>query len=565
MTHMNTHQHSYLKRRTPQHLRLGLIWVMLLMMVSCSGGADEGQGIHVKTDFKESSYMGGLVKAWVGLKGQGLVIGQEELINWKVGKGRISQRTTVVDPVDSISILSDTIWFEWNLAPPLTLDTSMVDSINTTPDSLYLDSVAVDVDGNHSEWMIFNIQNILPELDSLYLGGVISGIRDSIIKLYGHPGQMVEFSVTTKDAFVEDLSPRFEFEDVPGLRQIASDSGYTFRWQAPDSIVDDVFDFKVRDESYSGSRVYQMRMITYKETGSVWVGASDDLIKVSSTGSEIFRIQGQFQEISDIAVNPNRIYIWVIDRGTNSLYRFSNAGELIYSDSSNFIQPTALGIDVQSGALWVADLPNSSSGRIRKFDPTSLAEVTEVNSIADQTGPITGLTIDQFENDLMMYVAPEGDYITLVRDGVEDTTFTDLVNRPQHIAYDAQNGTAWVADSSHVILIDTLGVVQATIQGFEFISGLSAANGEVCIADARADEIIRFTSKISGNRQKGDGIVTGGFNTPADVALSYSDNACWVADSESGSVVKVDSDGNSLLRVIGMAQPKTIAVHQGIE
>lgn len=535
-----------------------------LSLVACSTATDDTGTLRVQTNFSADSYQGGLVKAWVNVSSFGLNSDQEDLINWKVGKGRVSRRSTALNTSDS-TIASDTIWFEWNVAPPLTLDSTEVDSVTYTVDSVYLDSVAVEIEGLHSDWMLFNIQNVLPMLDSLYLGGVISAVKDSVLRLYGYPGQLVEFSLTLKDPFMEELAPRFEFEDVPGLRQINSDSGYTFRWQAPDSIVDDVFDFKVRDESYSGSRIYQMRMITYKETGSVWVGASKDLIKVSNTGSEIFRIENQFQEISDMTVNSNRIYMWLVDRGQNALYRISNSGEIVYQDTALFTQPTALEIDVQSGALWVADLPTSDAGRIRKYDPVAIDQLTEVSAISNQTGPITSLTIDQFENDLMMFLAPEGDYISLVRDGVLDTTFAGIVNRPQHITYDAQIGMAWVADSSSVILIDTVGEVQATITGFEFISSLSSGNGEVCIADARGDEIIRFSSNISGNRQKGDGVITPGFNTPADIALSYIDNSCWVADSESGSVVKVDTDGNIALRVTGMAQPKTITIHQGVE
>lgn len=535
-----------------------------LSLVACSTATGDTGTLRVQTNFSADSYQGGLVKAWVNVSSFGLNSDQEDLINWKVGKGRVSRRSNALNTSDS-TIASDTIWFEWNVAPPLTLDSTEVDSVTFTVDSVYLDSVAVEIEGLHSDWILFNIQNVLPMLDSLYLGGVISAVKDSVLRLYGYPGQLVEFSLTLKDPFMEELAPRFEFEDVPGLRQINSDSGYTFRWQAPDSIVDDVFDFKVRDESYSGSRIYQMRMITYKETGSVWVGASQDLIKVSNTGSEIFRIENQFQEISDMTVNSNRIYMWLVDRGQNALYRISNSGEIVYQDSALFTQPTALEIDVQSGALWVADLPTSDAGRIRKYDPVAIDQLTEVSAISNQTGPITSLTIDQFENDLMMFLAPEGDYISLVRDGVLDTTFTGIVNRPQHITYDAQIGMAWVADSSSVILIDTVGEVQATITGFEFISSLSSGNGEVCIADARGDEIIRFSSNISGNRQKGDGIITPGFNTPADIALSYIDNSCWVADSESGSVVKVDTDGNIVLRVTGMAQPKTITIHQGVE
>lgn len=538
--------------------------ICLSLLNACSPNDESGSIIRIQTDFTEKSYSGGLVKAWVNVKDFNLRADQDDLVNWKLGKGNISKRVTAISAIDSI-IVSDTVWFEWNVAPELYLDSTEVDSVTWTVDSLYLDSIAIDIEGIHSAWKVFDIQNVLPMLDTLYLGGVVTAIRDSVIRLYGHPGQLVEFDVTLRDNFVEDFAPRFEFEDVPGLRQIQSDSGYAFRWQAPDSIVDDVFEFKVRDESYSGSRIYYMQMITYKETGSVWVGASKDLIKISSTGSEIFRIENQFQEISDIGINPNRIYVWILDRGKNILTRMTNSGEIVLTDSSKFIQPTALGVDVQSGAIWVADLPSSAQGRVRKFDPAALDSLSEISVLPDQQGPVTSIAIDQFEDDLMMFVVPEGDSIGLVRDGVLDTLFHAGVNRPQHIAYDAQLGQAWVADSSSVMLIDTLGVIKATIKGFNFISDLSTGNGEVCISDARADQIIRFNSNISGNLTKTDGLVTEGFNTPAGVAFSMTDNSCWVADSESGSVAKVNSDGNIVFRVTGMDQPKIIAVHQGVE
>jgi DNA-binding beta-propeller fold protein YncE len=290
------------------------------------------------------------------------------------------------------------------------------------------------------------------------------------------------------------------------------------------------------------------------------------LVKITANGEEVMRIYGNYKEISDIAIDPNSTDFWVADKGSHTLFHYNQDGELLLADSGRFIQPTALAIDVESGFLWVADLPSGAKGRMRRYleGPDSLSLTA---SDTGYSGPISDLSMDQFKNDLLWFSVPEADEIGLIRNGKLDTLFGSGLpfNRPKHISWDTQGGKVWIADSSSVYLSDTTGIIQATITGFSFISGISSGQSGVCIADARNGEVYQFKATITGNLTKSVGVLSSGFLSPEDVSVVHEDGSCWFVDSEMGVAIRLSSSGEEMYRLYGFKQPTVISVHQGVE
>jgi hypothetical protein len=483
----------------------------------------------------------------------------------------VVQRTRLFegDSTTGGRLLADTVWIEWNRLPPQLLDTldNSADTTVTNVDTLFIDTLAVVVEDQESAPFVIEVRNILPQIDSVVVGEWRGGVVDSLVRLSAHPGQVVEFSFKLSDAYSDAASPEFTFPEGYEIRELfSSDTMVSFTWAAPDTLMNDTALLELRDTGGHGTRVYRLRLLTYSETGSVWVSTSTDLVKVASDGTEILRISDAFTQVSKIAIDANREHLWVTDRGAGSLTLVGASGGIRLVDSTTFNQPSVVAVDVQSGFLWVGDLAAASAGRLRRFDQGGGDSLTLTATITGETGPVAALSIDQYEADRIWYAVPEGDYLARATDGSQDTAYGSLgINRPEFLEWDAAASRLWMADSNALYLIDSTGTIRATIHGFTKVGGLSAGGGSACISDVRSGRVVRFPSTITGTHQLEDGQVTTGFASPQGTGIFLADGSCWVADTEAGSLVRLDSHGTETNRLGGLDQPKVLAVHQGVE
>ncbi len=465
-------------------------------------------------------------------------------------------------------VLEDTLWVEWTRLPPFSLDSVEVDSAVFRIDTVYFDTLGVSNALGESNVFKIKIENMNPVADSLYIQGREEPVEFKALQLTAHRGEPLRFNIMVSDPFNAGFAPRIDWVNAPGIRLVHQiDSLFTFEWMSPTELMRDTVEMRVTDSRGAGFRRYEVTRFTYNEGGSIWVSAGERLFKVSPAGDLIFKLNQGFKEISSIAVHPNRPFVFVADRGANQLYTFDYDGALQSVDSSNFRQPEALAIDVQSDRLWISDRNTSGQGRLRRFDVSSVDTLGVEAETGPYQGPVSSIGMDQFEADLVWFTIPEADQVGKIRDGVEDTLYSAgySFNRPFSISYDAAGAFVWVADSSSVYQLDTTGVVQQTIKGFGRITNVATGPQGACVVDGRKATAHYLPADLSGITQYSQTNPIGNFVLPYGVAYLQGENTCWISDRELGTLFKIDDSGAILVTVPGFDQPGVLAVHQGVE
>jgi hypothetical protein len=559
-------------------------WAWIIVGVLLAGGAlscgnnspDTTPKVSLASVKKE--YRGGLYKVWVSVP---VLVTDLDDVRWVTGKAGIANRMTTFERNEMIA---DTVYLHWEELPEpiLELDTIKGDSgLVARVDSTirYIDSIGVVIQDVPSPKIAIEIYNILPKIDSIWIGGR-GQAGDSTILLAGNPGEKVRVQLRPYDALDTGFAAVYEwpvFGDAI-VTELADDSLDSWSVRMPTQEMDTVLPFRVMDTGGYGIRTYNLHVVSYQESGSVWAAATKDLVKISKTGSEVMRLSQEFKRISDIILNPNNNQMWVLDQDDHALYYYDTFGRMISKDSTTFVSPLSVAIDVESGFLWVSDLinPDSSISRIGKYDLSSPDSLRAVGTPVLLQGPIKGFSIDQFERDLLWFVSPESDFVGYIQTASSDVRIFDEAtlnfrfNRPSMVSYDPVAGYAWVADSSRVIVMDTAGTIQAEINGFSFVSSLSAAGGVCWISDVLTGEVVRFTMAQvdgagSGDLKVDDGLRVSTFVSPISVSTFAKDNSVWVADRETGQVILLRSDGSQDVAVAGLKLPSLVRVHQVVE
>ena len=549
---------------TIKKLLSSLIAILVLSLLSSCGTTDAANGAKPKLIAEKGDtlvYHGGS-RRFIAKFENGA---EESEIFWRLGAATIVREAFAYD--EAGLVLEDSLWLEWNELPAFQIDSIEIDSVTYQIDTLYVDTISVSYNLEDSDPVPILLKNITPTIDTVKVGDSPLLIRNRSFSLPAHRSERLRFTFAMSDAFAFEYNPQFDWgqnNDIHFINKV--DSFYTFEWTAPETLTADTITLQVGDSRGGGVREYQVHRFTYNESGSLWVGAGEDLVKVSSEGQVIFEYVKQFQEISAIVIHPNRPFVWVADRGNNSLIQYNHRGEILALDSGRFNQPTAMALDVQSDKLWVADLDAMGQGRMQRFDASGGDSLGFELLIDGQIGPVTSISMDQFEEDLLWFAVPEGDRVGMIRgDSLSLVDSVTSYNRPSHIVFEGGSSRVWVGDSSTVYLLDETGTVLATRAGYGLVTGLAAGPQGACVSDGRQDEVIRYSNSITGDQASKGGVPRENFNRPIGVAYEQIGGACWVADRESGTLFKLNEDGTILMSVGGFDQPNLIAVHQGVE
>ena len=419
----------------------------------------------------------------------------------------------------------------------------------------------------------------MPKIDSVWVDS-ISQVGDSTITLAVHPGERTEIRFRFSDAY----NTAFPVQDIKwpdGVGTLVTkdqkDSLWSWVWTAPNNIIDTVLPLILTDKGGYGTREYKLQLIVYDEAGSAWVVSGTQLVKFSPKGSEVARVAGPFNELSDLVLNSNTTIqnkVWAVDIGSNRLYEYDTYGRLLKRDSANFKSPYSVAVDVDSRRVWVSAFDHTSGDTTySKLQSVSVnaadSGAASIGSSYTIPGPVKGLSVDQFAKDLVWFVSPEQNSVGFVRSGAakpkifQDSTFG--FKRPTVVSFDPVAGYAWIADSSRVTVMDTSGVVHARITGFSFANSLSAGGGVCWVTDILAEKVFRFSKSISGNHTVSDGLSVDGFMSPAFISTFTLDGGAWVSDRGAGEVVRLDAQGNKIGRGTGLTLPTIIRVQQVIE
>jgi hypothetical protein len=475
----------------------------------------------------------------------------------------------------------------------------------------YRDTIFAIVDNEQESLpIVVEIKNILPRIKSLTVGG-ISQPGDSLLTIAANPGDKLEILLYLEKPFKIPFNSAFHpIVTKPSImgkltEKSKNDSVFVYEWAVPNEEISDSSAYlKIEDSGGYGERLYKVHLVVYTECGSVWVAAEKELVKYSPMGTEVARISGNFNSISDIYVNSKNGKLFVADESGNSFSIYNNYGKLLFKDTTLFELPSGIAYDVEGNFVWVADIedPSSSYARLRRFALISdvLSSASAIYEMSDEmSGPIKGLSINQFQSNFVWFAIPKSDKVgftieppkpkfiepkftpvssssissssrsssSVSSSSVSSSSrysssvyFSNTWNRPSMVSHDPSNGTAWVADSSRVVAIDTSGYVLAKINGFGSVSSVSASKGNVWVSDILSGKVYLFKGPFRGYSQDINlTVISGkdidGFIAPISVSAYNADGGAWVIDKEAGMVVRLDSSGKEIASGTGLKQP----------
>jgi hypothetical protein len=482
--------------------------------------------------------------------------------SWRTGKANVLRSIPVYNSKGLMS--RESLWVDWDEMAYQKIDSIFHNEELIRIDTLHFDSISVSVDGRESPILLIQLLNMGPYVNEVVLHGRRLDVTDRIINLPAHRGEKLKFGILLRNESVQRFKTQIKIPDHSEIRFLSeTDSIVWMEWAASRELMNDtiVIDF---GDSRGASRSYQVHRFTYNETGSVWVGAGNEMIKVSEYGQEIFRLDS-FRQVQDIHVYANRHQIWVTDYLDHSLSLLKSDGSILWRDTSQFNKPEWIKIDPQADWIWVVDRTISNIGRLRRYSWQEDELISDFE-VLSPNGPIGSFSVSSFYANLSWVVYPEADEIHKVS-GEDVQAFGEElgVNRPAFVRIDHQNSNVWIADSASITLLSANGDSLAKIRGFSFISGLDVGGGTVCVSDARKNEVLLFKTSLRGNKQTFDGIVLSGFSNPMGNSVLMKDGSCWIADRDSGTLYKIDKNGFILVSKTGFKQPTVTAIHQGAE
>ncbi|MCL2100932.1 MAG: hypothetical protein FWH22_04390 [Fibromonadales bacterium] len=553
-----------------------LLAMLLVFLFSCSRESKPPLW-EPQSHRGSKNYNGGIFPVWIELKEP---VEDAGIISWKTGSARIAYRKQAMDAKNLIT--ADTAYLYWETPPKpfVKIDSVLIGEESWRVDSTYFyrDTVFAIVDGLESLPIIIEVKNILPRIKNITIEGVQRS-GDSVLTIAAHPGDQLEITLLLEKSFNKAFFPIITMPEKMGniKKEIEDDTLFVYKWTVPNSVITDSSSYlRIEDSGGYGEKLYKVHLIVYTEFGSVWAASEKDIVKYSPSGVEVARISNEFNSISDIAVNSNNGKLFIADQLGNSFAIYDTYGKQLYKSNDLFKSPTGVAIDVEGGHVWIADaedeLATVFEARLRRFalanDELRLTAV-EYN----MNGPIRGLSVNQFQRDLVWFAIPQSDTVGFIRDvatEIEPKFMPNVWNRPSMVSLDPINGIAWIADSSRIVAIDTTGNVLAEIKDFGFVSSVSASGGSVWASDILRGKVYRFKGPFRGNvidlnMTVIDGMAVDGFLSPASVSAFVADGGAWVVDREAGKVVRLDSLGKAIAQGTGLKLPNLGKTLQKVE
>jgi len=558
-------------------------WLAALLVFLFSCSRESPEPVWEAQSTYGTEYKGGLFPVYITLK---TPVANASSISWATSHANIAYRKQEID--SKKQIIADTAYLYWETPPPLferfdstqiKKDTVVSWKIDTV--RYYRDTIFAIVNSiEQSLPIIIDVKNILPRIDSIKVGGISQPV-DSLLTIAANLGDKLKIELYLKKPFKNPFNKSFHSKITmpslmgnPILKNPENDSVFVYEWTVPNIEISDSSEYlKIEDTGGYGERLYKVHLVTYTECGSVWVAAEKELVKYSPTGIEVARISGnstgEFSSISDIAVNSNNGELFVLDIVKNSFSIYDHYGKWIH-DSIPFVLPSGIAVDVEGNYVWVAEAIDPLSpvfkAKLSRFFRSGTTITPTLVSYDDMSGPIKGLSINQFQRDFVWFTIPESDTVGFTASYPERKFIMYDWNRPSMISHDQSKGIAWVADSTRIIAIDTIGNILANIDGFRFVTSVSASNNYVWATDILDNKVWLFKGPFTGSNldigvtpgRRGQPVPRSGFGfiSPISVSAYNGDDGAWVIDKELGMAVRLDKNGDKASFVgIGLKQP----------
>lgn len=256
-------------------------------------------------------------------------------------------------------------------------------------------------------------------------------------------------------------------------------------------------------------------------------------------------------------------YIWVMDAGeeineTHLIKMCPNGTKIV---EVQFGQSGAIGIDPQHNSIWAPELNDKkwvNFNQVVKVD-------SDGNIIKRFQGYRTSV-IGVDPNDGSVWVGlPNEQQLVKIDSNGNPILKVNGFPGPASIAVDPRDSSIWVADYSSKSLthLRTDGVELSRTESMYFFSNASHQ-----VAVDTLNDGVWYTGgfgsvyKLSPYGQLL--IDVSGLDRPISISISQNDGSVWVADysvSKSGGVVKLNANGNQVLRIILDYPPRLIGIN----
>lgn len=487
---------------------------------------------------------------------------------------------------DVTDVDGDSLRFIWSPGLGNFTFSSKIDSaIWVAPDTsgaitIFL-TVFDDFDAKDIDSTVIIVNNRLPIINS-----VTSSTKNVLV------GSSVEFTVDATDPDGGPLTVKWTAEDGVFLTSITEN---TVTWRAPTIVGNPEVTATVTD-NVGGSTSKSIIINVFQETGSVWVSDTfnDQIVKLSSDGTEIFRLSG-FNKPNGIAVDLSDRSLWVADEFNNLVKKFDTSGNLIFEIPFN--RPSDIVIQNNSN-VWLVALNDtaqvyelSNSGDILRslkgfYNPRSIdihnlsGEVWVADTFKDRVIKIAPDVPDRYNVDSLGIVSLfHNEFSLLARGSIAN------FKKPEYLAINQSNGNVWIADTGNdrVVQIDNSDRSLFVVEGFNKPTGIDVndSNGSVWVTNSLNNDVVKLLSQmieildtpdISAphyNIQTKSGLhysVTGGFIQPSSISVNSNNNIIWCTTDF--GVLKILDNGTTNVDLIGIFTgfdaPRGIFVFPGI-
>ena len=256
------------------------------------------------------------------------------------------------------------------------------------------------------------------------------------------------------------------------------------------------------------------------------------------------KVEGYPWTITHQETNGN---LWYSDVLLNRIYKFENEQQpTLFADLSEH-EPIDFVIDEKNGRIWIADELN---GNIFVFNTLgdTLKKLQEFEKPVD---------IDCYSTDGSCWIADaKKRCVSKISSDFSIVTEIFSMNSPAAVSINQTTGEIWVADKSKVFKFDENGNNLLTIDSglnYPFKVAVDFQLGCCWVLDwySRAQE-----SRLICFSENGEILVDlSGFSFPENLIINPYDHSCIVADSRSGKVIKVNSNGTIYGEISGYDYP----------
>jgi len=246
-----------------------------------------------------------------------------------------------------------------------------------------------------------------------------------------------------------------------------------------------------------------------------WLSNATQLFLYDLNGNTLMSYN-DLEYTSDLAVNPHTRDLWAARPPAGQLVKYSAAGNQVKA-VNGFVFPISISINYDTGDIWVAD--------------RDLGQVVVLDQLGNEIARIVGF------------------------------------KSPTSVSVCAADGAAWVADPDngqvYHITAPYYSIIPVRLPG-DMNVNLVAGNqmDGSCWAYNESAPGSGMLTKLNANGS--EVLSVNGIKSPRSMEVSYisDDSTLWVADSGNNRILKLDSNGNTLVNLYDFYNPSDVSVDQ---